>query len=219
MKKTNLYTVFFTLALLIVAEGKSWASTNKIASKNGVNPKVMVDSSFIPKTSLVQRTNAFEEPRRVKEVWRPNVLKFDLSSGILGIAYERAISEFISVQLSVQYSSLWYINLLVKKTDVTGYGGGVRVFLFPWKREKGWYASPFYRLASISSTEDLGVKVTGLGIAGGVTIGYHWDIGERLSLKLGLGAEYWHYLISDNLGDAGYVGVFVQADILVGIRF
>jgi hypothetical protein len=224
----NNINMFFVLVLLIVSERNAQADTNvvivgntvgKIIQLNEVKTKPMVDSSTLPRIKLVDAMSLIEEPQRVKTVWRPNVLKFDLSSGILGIAYERVINDFVSVQVSAQYSNLWYISLLVKKTDVTGYGGGVRAFLFPWKREKGWYASPFYRTAFISSTEDLGMKVTGLGIAGGITVGYHWDLGERVTLKLGLGAEYWHYLISDRLGDAGYAGVFAQIDILIGIRF
>lgn len=151
-----------------------------------------------------------------------NSIQLDLSSSVLGLGYERVLTKNISAQITIQYNSPWYIDLLVSNTDVIGYGGDIRIhyyFLSLVESKHNWYVSPFIRMAKISSTKDLNRTVKGIGIGTGFIVGHQWSFKKPWLLKLGLGPMFWNYEIKDKGETAGYKGIIPQIDIGFAYKF
>lgn len=162
-------------------------------------------------------TAAQERPPRRASV------QADLGSGVVGVGYERVLAPSISARATFQLQRPWYTQLFHgEASDVIGFGGEVRPFFFPLATgARGLYVSPFFRLAAIRATDALPEAARGLGWSTGTTVGYGWLVfDERLLLRVGAGAQYWAFDVSDARGrTTGVRGVYPDVDLIAGYAF
>ena len=161
-----------------------------------------------------------EEPGRATP--RPaNSVQADLGSGVIGLGYERVISDPLSLRVTAQLNRPWYTDILGgDESDVVGFGLEARPFVFPWaEAPRGLYVSPFGRVVSIRATDDATEELSGVGWSAGATVGYGWLWGERWLFRLGGGIQYWAFEIEDAGQRAGLEGLYPDVDIMVGYAF
>lgn len=169
------------------------------------------------------RGSAITAAAQVERPPRRASVQADLGSGVVGVGYERVITPSISARVTFQLQRPWYTQLFHgEASDVVGFGGEVRPFFFPLGTgARGLYVSPFLRLAAIRATDALPEAARGLGWSTGTTMGYGWLVfDERLLLRVGAGAQYWAFDLTDARGrTTGVRGVYPDVDLIAGYAF
>ncbi|MGE0327240.1 MAG: hypothetical protein AB7K71_02950 [Polyangiaceae bacterium] len=150
-----------------------------------------------------------------------NSVQADLGSGVLGVGYEHRLVKHLSLRLTLQFNKPWYTETWGgPDTDVYAWVAELRPFIFPFGTGlRGVYVSPFGRAGLGFARDELDEPRLGPAWTVGATAGYGWMFNyDRILLRLGAGAQYWHYKVGDRT-KAGVNGVYPQVDIILGWAF
>jgi len=144
-----------------------------------------------------------------------NTVSADLSLGVLGIAYERVLADYVSLALAAQYFSPWY-----QLDGVAGFGGELRAHVFPQGiAPEGAYILVAARGAWLA-TSDEPVQRQGFAMSARLAVGWSVLL-DSFFLRIGLGAQYQVIDLEDPA--AGPVGDFADvipvADLFAGAAF
>jgi len=156
------------------------------------------------------------EPEPPKNGLHVNPLAMAL--GVFGLGYERVLGEHVAIQLSGQYTRLWY-----SESDAWGLGAELRPYFFFFRPAPGgMYLAPFGSLA-YSRAQVGSATGEGVGWSVGATIGYSWLIGQHVTIRAGGGVQYLSIEAeaeSDGVSaTAGYSGVMPALDFSIGYVF
>jgi len=138
--------------------------------------------------------------------------------GVFGLGYERVLHDRVAIQLSGQYTKMWYSD-----DDVWAIGAQLRPYFFFFRPAPGgMYISPLASIAYSSVTVGSATG-SGVGYSVGATIGYSWVIGRHFNIRAGGGVQYMS-IRAEAEGDgvtatAGYSGVLPALDLSMGFVF
>ncbi|MEZ4233232.1 MAG: hypothetical protein R3B89_28890 [Polyangiaceae bacterium] len=172
----------------------------------------------------VARAEEDDPPYKLQSCAEPNPdssLQADLGSGVLGIGYEHRLVKHLSLRLTAQYNKPWYTETWGgPDTDAHAWVVELRPFIFPFGTGmKGFYLSPFGRAGVGYARDGLDETASNPVWSVGATAGYGWMFDyERILLRLGAGAQYWHHEVGKR-EKAGVNGVYPQVDIIAGWAF
>ncbi len=158
-------------------------------------------------SALVSITAHAEGPQ-----WRPHSLQADLGLAVAGIAYEHRFipAHWFAVRGALQATYPWYTG-----KDVKGISLELRP-MFYFGSLNAFYVSPFFRAASIRTTEGGSYP----GWTAGITAGYTHHFGAHWMGRVGAGAQYFAYAhFVDATKEVGLAGVWPDVDLVVGYRF
>lgn len=142
-----------------------------------------------------------------------NVAFADLSLGVLGVAYERALLDNVSVQVAAQFYRPWYVS-----DHVWGVGGQLRANFFLFGRApEGLYLSPGARF--YYATLDTADAPEGTAASWGLTLGYSFMAWETLVLRLGVGPQVHVVDLVGGTQDPDFIGAYPIVDIFAGYAF
>jgi hypothetical protein len=127
-----------------------------------------------------------------------HAVQLDLGLAVIGLAYERAVSPRLRVQLEAQYFDTWFIE-----PHLRGAGLQVRPTVFVDRTPgRGLYLALYGRIDRVSATV-AGQDGTGWARSVGGFAGYALPFAGRWDLRIGIGLQHLHY----DLGVAGAEGV------------
>lgn len=173
---------------------------------------------------------------------RKNVIKINLWSPIVStwnFGYERALSEKVSVQLGLAYTTKSY-----KDTKLSGYQiqPEVRFYLSEKAAPAGFYVAPFIRYRSLSASAETPVydpnnsyvqtgttkeKATWNTVGGGLVVGGQWLFAdERIAFGIFGGPAFYSHsykyegtATEDNFNFRGTGGFTIRSGITLGVAF
>ena len=141
----------------------------------------------------------------------------DLGLTVVHLGYEHPIGQHVSVALSAGIFGTYFLPWFDLGDDVKGVGGGLRATWFARESSRGFYVAPYVRVQRVSGTHD-DLDGSGPGFSAGAFAGWAFGLGEKLDLRLGLGAQYIYQYIDTSAGKQTSSTPFVAIDILVGYR-
>jgi len=114
----------------------------------------------------------------------PNLMLADLGLHVVGIGYQRAVSDHVALQIAAESYTPWTQEDTF--FEVQGFVGRVRPMLYlRAQTPTGWWLSPFCQAGVASASRGNGVTW-----AVGASVGYAWLLAEHFHIALGLGAQY-----------------------------
>lgn len=156
----------------------------------------------------------------------PNALIADLGMHVVNAGYQRTLGCMLSLQLTAGLYGPWTVD-----NDVLGLGGGHRTatnvgfivrgraFVHPLgTAPTGFWISPFVQGGPVVDT-DAGSKLAGRALAGGISAGWAFGLGESWLLALGAGAQYHTVSYDSSTAPPGFALFGPTLDVNVGFRF
>lgn len=145
--------------------------------------------------------------------------------GSVGLEYEHVFSRWFSLAVGVSY----YDSKMnpFASADVAVTGGLVtvqpRFYLLRRGAPRGLYLSPVVSVGYVSATgtdyDGWDVSLGGVGYSVGGLVGWSWLIGRHFNIKLGAGARYDHYVLSDGVDTYGVSGPAFLGELSFGWAF
>lgn len=148
---------------------------------------------------------------------RRSQLQADLGLSVIQLAYEHPLGRHLAASLSAGIFGSYFLPWFDVGDDVIGIGGGLRVTWFARANGRGFYVAPYVRVHRVSGDHD-DMHGNGLGFSSGAFAGWAFDLGSKLDLRLGAGAQYIRHSIDTPAGTQTSSTPFIALDILVGYR-
>ena len=211
-------TMLLSSAMLLLSTSMTWAQPVP-ATRADAPPAPTPAPAYVPPAPPVLVVEQPEPPRNGLHI---NPLAMAL--GVFGLGYERVLGEHVAIQLSGQYTRLWY-----SEDDAWAVGAELRPYFFFFRPAPGgMYLAPFGSLA-YSRAQVGSATGEGVGWSVGATIGYSWLIGRHVTIRAGGGVQYLSLKAeaeANGLGasdgvkaTAGYSGGMPALDFSVGYVF
>ena len=142
-----------------------------------------------------------------------------LGLGVIGLAYERAVARWMTVQLEAHIFGTWFGPIVADFPNFTGLGGQIRpsVFLIG-DAPRGVYVAPYLRVERVTAEVD-GATGSNVGWSAGAFGGYSFLFGERFNLRVGAGAQYLSYVVHVEGTRLAFKSVFPALILVVGVVF
>ncbi len=128
----------------------------------------------------------------------------DVGLSVLGLGYEHPVATHVSVGAMAGITSTYFSPWFDQGDRTDGYVLGVRATWFAQETGRGLYVAPFLRGARITTDAERG---SGLGVAGGVFVGWDWRVGRRVDVRVGAGAQYLDYRVHGTGIDAPFIAL------------
>jgi hypothetical protein len=114
----------------------------------------------------------------------PNIMLADLGLHVVGIGYQRTVSDHVALQLAAESFTPWSQEDTF--FEVQGFVVRARPMLYlRAETPTGWWLSPFAQAGVASASRGSGVTW-----AVGASVGYAWLLAAHVHVALGLGAQY-----------------------------
>ncbi len=144
---------------------------------------------------------------------RPQI-QADLGLAVVGAAYEHPLDDHHAIAVGAQLFSTYFAPWFGIGDKVLGGGIELRFTRF---LARGFYATPFVRSARVGGERD-GASGTAFGFSAGAFIGRSFSIGNRVDVRIGIGAQYIRYRVETSAGRVGVLSPFVALDLMIGYR-
>jgi hypothetical protein len=141
-----------------------------------------------------------------------------LAFGVIGVDYEKVVSDKNSIQVGA-----YFISRGIGGIGYTGFGvnGSYRFYISKEDAPKGLFASPTVGLSFVSFKDNLfatGTSSSYSALSIGGLIGYQWLFSDdQFSFELGVGPQYGISLGTSG-ADAFGIGVLPQVSLSLGYR-
>ena len=141
----------------------------------------------------------------------------DLGLSVIHAGYEHPLGRDFAIAVTAGVFGTYFLPWFELGDDVIGFGGGLRGTWFVRETGRGFYVAPYGRAQRVSGKHD-DMEGTGPGVSAGVFAGWALGIGEKLDLRLGVGAQYIYQSIDTAAGKQTSSTPFIAIDIVVGYR-
>ena len=149
---------------------------------------------------------------------RRNAVQAELGLGVIGLAYERTLTDRVALQLEAQTFGTWW-GPFFELPRFSGFGGQIRpTFFVTNDAPRGVYIAPFFRGAAVSATAN-DVTGRGFGWSLGAFVGYAFMLGTRVNLRIGAGAQYMSYAVDAGTVRIEWKRLYPALDLVVGYHF
>lgn len=147
-----------------------------------------------------------------------NAVQAELGLGVIGLAYERTLTDRVAVQVSLQAFGTWW-GPFFDLPRFSGFGAQIRpTFFLTADAPRGVYLAPFFRSAAVSATAN-DVTGRGVGWSVGTFMGYSFVLGERWNVRVGAGAQYMSYAVDAGTTRIEWKRIYPALDLVVGYGF
>jgi len=154
-----------------------------------------------------------------------NVVGLDLGLHVVGIAYQRKLTPWLSGQIAVDPYLPWTQNLHLfqpepaPQTDVAGLVLRHRAFFHPLRTAPaGFWISPFVQYGLVLATRAGEPRWGGVGAAG-LSLGYSFLIARAVHLTVGAGAQFHAANVTGGVGSPSFAGFYPHLDLGLGYAF
>ena len=155
-----------------------------------------------------------------------HIVLADLGLHVVGVGYQRTVSEHFAVQLDLDSWTPWTqnINFLglsgeAFKSDISGVVLRARpIWYVLAESPRGLWVSPFGQVGQGWATRS-GVRETGPVWALGGSVGYAWLPFDRLHISIGLGAQVHGASIQGGESIPSFTRPYAHLDGMVGWAF
>lgn len=149
------------------------------------------------------------DPTTGDTAFKRNAIQADLGLAVVGLAYERFLTDRFAVQVSGHLFGTWFMN-----PYVAGFGGGVRPTWFFDDGGRGLYVAPFFRYERLYRYN--GIDTEGQSWSAGAWAGWSWVFFDALNARVGVGAQYF---TASAAGIPRFGTVLPAIDAVVGWMF
>ncbi len=150
---------------------------------------------------------------RTAQADAPNLMLADLGLHVVGVGYQRTVSDHVALQLAAESYTPW----TQEDTTLEVRGFVIRLRPMLYRRAgtpTGWWLSPFGQAGVASAS-----RGSGLAWAVGASAGYAWLIAEHLHIAIGLGAQYDQVRIPGGSGRPAFAELWPTLDGSIGYAF
>ncbi|MEJ7597099.1 MAG: hypothetical protein WKG01_04245 [Kofleriaceae bacterium] len=144
-------------------------------------------------------------------------LQLDLGLSVIAVAYERAVTDHVALQLEGGIFSTYFAPWFDVGDKVMGFSGGLRASYFLRADRRGPYLAPFARVGRGTAERDE-LEGTAVGVTAGVFAGWAFGLTDKLDVRIGGGVKYMHYETDVGGETLGLSTPFVAIDAVVGYR-
>lgn len=148
---------------------------------------------------------------------RHDMLHADLGLSVIQLGYEHRLGRHVSASLSAGVFGSYFLPWFGLGDDVVGLGGGVRVTWFSRPSGRGFYVAPYARGHRVSGDHD-GMHGSGFGFSAGAFAGWAFGLGDKIDLRVGVGAQFIDHYVDTPAGRATTATPFVALDLVVAYR-
>ncbi len=143
----------------------------------------------------------------------PNVMLADLGLHVVGVGYQRSISDHVALQIAAESYTPWTQEDTF--FEVQGFVGRVRPMLYlRAQTPTGWWLSPFGQAGVASAS-----RGNGFTWAVGASVGYAWLLAAHVHIALGLGAQYDQARIPGGRDRPAFAELWPTIDGSIGYAF
>lgn len=143
----------------------------------------------------------------------PNLMLADLGLHVVGVGYQRTVSDHVALQLAAESYTPW--SQEDSTFEVRGFVVRARPMLYRRSgTPTGWWLSPFAQAGVASAS-----RGSGLAWAIGASAGYAWLIYDHLHIAIGLGAQYDQVRIPGGSGRPAFAELWPTLDGSIGYAF
>jgi hypothetical protein len=175
---------------------------------------------------------ALAPPARADRDGPDNAIVADVGLHVLGLGYQRTVSNSIALQVALDWYEPWTQNDNLfnaspgYQSDLQGYVLRARpifygIFETPYPAggpPTGFYFSPFGQFGIVTATRD-GLKRTGHAYAVGFGMGWAWLFFNHITVLVGGGAQYHVANIPDNQYVPSFSRIYPEIDANLGFAF
>jgi hypothetical protein len=149
---------------------------------------------------------------------RSNAVQLDLGLAVIGLAYERVLADTVALQIELQIFGTWF-GPYFDYPNLSGFGTQIRSSIFPFGHApRGLYIAPYVRVDRVTG-EANGKMGSGVGASYGGFLGYSFLFGDRLNVRVGVGAQYMSYAVDAGRTSLEMRTFFPALDLVAGFRF
>lgn len=179
---------------------------------------LLVAALLVPSLAFAEEHKEEHHEEEAKPVHESpkNIVFADLGLHVIGLGYQRTVSDHIAFSLSGGLYDPWTV------TDKVGdiRGGYLRArpyFFFTDHAPRGLWISPFAQGAVVRATRN-GEEKTGGAFALGASAGYAFLFGDIVHLSLGIGGQL-HYARVVNDAPPSFYTAGIHVDATLGFAF
>jgi hypothetical protein len=158
---------------------------------------------------------------------RPHALIADLGMHVVGVGYQRTLHCLVAAQVSASFYVPWTMNLNTLglagdgrdgTADTMGFVVRGRLFFFPaGESPTGFWLSPFAQTGAVWATRE-GTQQAGFTAAVGLSAGWTFALGDRVTLGLGVGGQYHCASFGRDVEEPGFSRFGPTVDLNLGVR-
>jgi hypothetical protein len=143
----------------------------------------------------------------------PNVMLADLGLHVVGVGYQRTVSDHVALQVAAESYTPWTQEDRV--WEVRGFVVRARPMLYVRTgTPTGWWLSPFAQAGVATAS-----RGSGLAWAAGASVGYAWLVYDHLHVVIGIGAQYDQVRIPGGSGRPAFAELWPTLDGSLGYAF
>ncbi|MBX3157327.1 MAG: hypothetical protein KF773_15235 [Deltaproteobacteria bacterium] len=144
-------------------------------------------------------------------------LQADLGLATVALAYEHPLGGRAAIQVEAGIVGTYFLPWFDRGDNFVGVGAGLRPTVFSDGDSRGWYVAPYLRVDRVTAERD-GASGTGIGFSAGFFVGRVFRPTPRLDLRVGAGAQYFHFAADTAMGPVEAKTPFLALDAVVGYR-
>ncbi|CAN5211659.1 hypothetical protein BH11MYX1_BH11MYX1_31720 [soil metagenome] len=150
---------------------------------------------------------------RIAHADPPNIMLADLGLHVVGVGYQRTVSDHVALQLAAESYTPWTQEDTF--FEVQGFVVRARPMLYMRAQTPtGWWLSPFGQAGVASAS-----RGNGVAWAVGASVGYAWLLAEHVHVALGLGGQYARAGIPGGSSRPAFAEVWPTIDGSIGYAF
>ena len=135
---------------------------------------------------------------------------------VIGPAYEYPVARHIAIHGEAFVFGTYFLPWFDAGEDVKGFGAGVRATWFARESGHGFYVAPYFRVVGVDDESIVGAD--GIGFTTGAFAGWAFELGKKLDLRIGAGAQYIHFHAHKDMERISTSTPFVALDAVLGYR-